>query len=200
MDSPDSIIFVDGGSTDQSRALIHEHGFECLQCNPSRAKQMNLGTKNSTSDIILYLHIDTYITSSNISSIKKTYTEGYSSGRFDISFTNKCLSYCIISFFINARSRISKICTGDQAMFIRRDLFERIGGYPDIPLMEDIAISKVLKKYGKVACLKDKVLTSNRRWAKNGVIHTILLMWKIRFLYWLGIKPEKLAYMYRNTR
>ena len=200
MDSPDSIIFVDGGSTDQSRELIHEHGFECLQCESGRAKQMNFGTETTESDIILYLHVDTSISSSNISSIKKSYNYGFLSGRFDITFTNSSITYRIISFFINVRSRFSKISTGDQAIFIRRDIFEKIGGFPDIPLMEDITISNKLKRLGKVACLKDTVTTSSRRWEKNGVIHTITLMWKIRLLYWLGIDPEKLAAMYRNTR
>ena len=200
MDSSDSIIFVDGGSTDQSIQLIQQHGYQCLHCEAGRAKQMNYGTNNTKSDIILYLHVDTKVSSSEISNIKKSYTKGFLSGRFDIMFTNRALTYRIISFFINFRSRLSKISTGDQAIFIRRDIFEQIGGYPEIPLMEDVAISKALRRLGKIDCLYNKVTTSSRRWEKNGVVNTVMLMWKMRFLYWCGAEPEKLASMYRNAR
>ncbi|MDX8388650.1 MAG: TIGR04283 family arsenosugar biosynthesis glycosyltransferase [Ghiorsea sp.] len=200
MNSADSIIFVDGGSTDQSREIIQRQGYTCLQSAPGRAKQMNFGTKNSRGDIVLYLHVDTSISSSNISSIKKTYIEGFLSGRFNIRLSNSHITYCIISFFINLRSRMTKISTGDQGIFVRRDIFNKIGGFPEITLMEDIAISHLLKKEGKVSCLKNKLETSSRRWEQHGLVKTVMLMWKLRLLYWLGVSPNKLANMYRNPR
>lgn len=196
----EELIFVDGGSTDDTVQLIQDAGFTCLLSEAGRAKQMNFGTINTTSDIILYLHVDTTVSSSNILNIKKTYNQGFLSGRFDIRLSNDALIYRIISFFINTRSRLSKINTGDQGIFVRREAFEEVGGFPDIPLMEDVAITQQLKSLGKVACLKDKLMTSSRRWENNGAIRTVLLMWKIRFLYWLGIPPEKLVKIYRNAR
>jgi len=136
----DELIFVDGGSTDGSQAMIRDRGFTCLDSEAGRAKQMNFGAKNTNSDIILFLHIDTSLSSSNVSNIKKTYKRGFKSGRFDICLSNQALSYRIISFFINFRSRISKISTGDQGIFVRRDVFSEIRGFPDLPLMEDVAI------------------------------------------------------------
>jgi len=196
----EQIIFVDGGSTDKSRVLIQEAGYHCLLSRAGRAKQMNFGSNDSRSDIILYLHIDTSLYSSNISSIRKSYNDGASSGRFNVKLYSSALTYCSISYFINLRSRLSKVSTGDQAIFVRRDLFEEIGGYADIPLMEDVELSKRLRKVGKVACLTDHVVTSSRRWEENGVFTTVYLMWKLRFLYWLGITPEKLSKMYRDAR
>lgn len=198
--SVDELIFVDGGSTDESRVLIQTQGYTCLLSELGRAKQMNLGAKNTESDIILFLHIDTSLTSSNISNIRKAYAQGFLSGRFDVRLSNPSLTYRIISFFINLRSRVSQISTGDQAIFVRREIFEAVGGFPELPLMEDVAISKRLKRFGKVACLYDKLTTSSRRWEQRGLVRTVVLMWEIRLLYWLGVSPEKLVVMYRETR
>lgn len=196
----EEIIFVDGGSTDSSKTLISKAGHTCLQSGLGRGQQMNFGTKSSQSDIILYLHVDTSISSSNISNIKKSYNHGFISGRFDVTFTNKSLSYSIISFFINLRSRVSNISTGDQAIFVRRDVMEQLGGYPEIALMEDVALSKRLKRLGRMISLRDKIITSSRRWEENGPVKTVLLMWKIRFLYWAGVSPDKLAKLYRKPQ
>jgi len=196
----DELVFVDGGSTDGSQRVIEEAGFICLQSEAGRAKQMNLGSKNTISYIILYLHVDTSISSSNISSIKKSYASGYSSGRFNIKFTNESITYRIISFFINIRSRFTKVSTGDQGIFVTRKAYEQVGGIPDLKLMEDVAFTKALKSVGRVACLSDKLVTSSRRWENHGVIKTVWLMWKLRFLFWLGVDSSKLSKMYRNAR
>ncbi len=196
----DELIFVDGGSQDNSVKLIQDAGFVCLQSEPGRAKQMNLGTRYTESEIILYLHIDTSINSSNILNIKKTYSQGFLSGRFNILLSNRAITYRIISFFINVRSCLTKVSTGDQGIFVSREAYEAVGGIPDIALMEDVAFSKKLKKLGKVACLKDTLITSSRRWETCGVWRTIYLMWKLRLLFWLGVSPDTLAKMYRDAR
>ena len=196
----DELVFVDGGSIDGSRAMIEEAGFVCLQSEAGRAKQMNLGTQNTKSDIVLYLHVDTTISSGNISNIKKTYIQGFLSGRFDIGFSNQSLTYQIISLFINIRSCLTKVNTGDQGIFVARSAYEAVAGIPDIPLMEDVAFTKALRRLGKVVCLHDKLITSSRRWENHGVMRTVLLMWKLRLYYWLGVSPEKLAQMYKGAR
>jgi hypothetical protein len=99
---------------------------------------------------------------------------------------------------MNLRSRWSRIATGDQAIFVRRDVFERLGGFPELPLMEDIAFTKLLKRAGQVACLRQRVVTSSRRWRGNGVVRTILLMWSLRLLYFCGVSPERLRRVYRR--
>ena len=196
----DELVFVDGGSWDNTVNLIENAGFVCLKSQAGRARQMNLGTTHTSSDIILYLHIDTSISSSNILSIKKTYSQGFLSGRFNIQLSNRALTYRIISFFINVRSCLTKVSTGDQGIFVSREAYEAVGGIPDIALMEDVAFSKKLKKLGKVACLQDTLITSSRRWETCGVWRTIYLMWKLRLLFWLGVSPDTLAKMYRDAR
>ena len=196
----EELVFVDGGSTDITVQLIQDAGFTCLLSEAGRAKQMNFGTKNTKSNIVLYLHIDTTITSSNISNIKKTYNQGFIAGRFNVCLSGSALSYRIISFFINIRSCITKVNTGDQAIFVTRKAYDAVGGIPDIPLMEDVAFSKRLRVHGKVVCLRDTLVTSSRRWEKYGVFSTIWLMWKLRFMFWVGASPDKLAEMYRNMR
>jgi len=192
------LIFVDGGSTDGSPLLITERGYPCVQSEAGRALQMNYGAKITSSDILVFLHIDTSFTSSNFLNIKKAYKQGYLSGRFDIRLSNDTLTYRIISFFINMRSRLTKISTGDQIIFVRRDTFDSIGGYKDIPLMEDVELSSQLRRLGPVALLNDRVETSSRRWEENGVFRTVILMWKLRLLFWLGTDVNKLAKMYRG--
>lgn len=192
------VIFVDGGSTDASATIIRQAGYVCLQSAPGRALQMNHGAYLCKSDILVFLHIDTSFNSSNLLNIKKAYIQGYLSGRFDISLSNNSLRFRIISFFINIRSRLTRISTGDQVIFVRNDVFRLLHGYPDIALMEDVALSARLRRLGTVACLSDKVITSSRRWEAHGAFRVILLMWKIRFLFWLGVSPEKLNRMYRG--
>ncbi|MDX8381892.1 MAG: TIGR04283 family arsenosugar biosynthesis glycosyltransferase [Ghiorsea sp.] len=196
----DELVFVDGGSTDGTQQVIEEAGFVCLQSEAGRAKQMNMGSESTISKIILYLHIDTSLSSSDISNIKKSYKHGYSSGRFNIKFTNGSITYRIISFFINMRSRFTKVSTGDQGIFVTRKAYEQVGGIPDLKLMEDVAFTKALKRVGRVACLSDNLVTSSRRWENHGVMKTVWLMWKLRFLFWLGVDSNKLSQMYRNVR
>jgi len=197
----DEIIIVDGGSGDDSMRLLQDFTGRCLQSKPGRAVQMNAGADESSADILLFFHADTEFNSSHIEDIKVAMRDpAMVGGRFDVRLSGAHPAFRIIEFMMNLRSRLTKISTGDQAIFVRREVFGRIGGFPDQPLMEDIEFSRLLKKQGKIACLRRKIVTSSRRWEKHGIVRTVLLMWRLRLLYWLGVSPERLATMYREAR
>jgi len=195
------VMFCDGGSEDETCSLLQKYNLDYCHSPRGRALQMNTGAKFSKADIIVFIHADTSLSSSHIQAIQDVMSrESIVGGRFDIRLSGQSLAFRIIEFMINLRSRITGISTGDQCQFVRRSVFEEIGGFPEQALMEDVAFSKRLKEYGEIACLNNKVITSSRRWEKHGIVKTVLLMWKLRFLYWLGTSPEKLAEIYRNVR
>jgi len=197
----DELVLVDGGSTDQTCQLLEKSTLRWVRSMPGRAVQMNTAVRDVNSDILLFIHSDTIIGSSHILAVNQAMQdESCVGGRFDIHLSGDSMALRIIAWFINTRSRLSGISTGDQCQFVRRSVFERMGGFPELPLMEDVEFSKRLKRCGKIACLRKKVVTSSRRWVSHGLIRTVWLMWKLRFLYWLGVSPEKLALMYRQAR
>jgi rSAM/selenodomain-associated transferase 2 len=197
----DELIFIDGGSTDATQQILEASGVSWRAGAKGRAAQMNDGSEKCKSDILLFVHIDTEINECNISAIKSAMKQPERvGGRFDVRLSGHHPAYQMISWFINLRSRLTKISTGDQAIFVRREVFEQMGGFADLPLMEDVEFSKRLKGKGSISCLRQTVTTSSRRWQRHGIIHTILLMWRLRFLYWLGTPAEKLAILYRNVR
>lgn len=202
----DEIVVSDGGSSDPTVPMIQA----CCARVPTarlvtaptgRARQMNEGVKACRSDILLFLHADTELPLNAKTLIESTLTDPQIiGGRFDIRFDQPSQWGAVISWFMNRRSRLSGIATGDQAIFVRRQVFEQMSGFPEIPLMEDIEFSRRLKHLGTTAALTDRVTTSFRRWEKNGPLRTILLMWTLRFLYWLGVSPARLNNFYRATR
>lgn len=195
----DELVFVDGGSTDDSSRILEGSGVRWLQTRPGRACQMNAGARECDSDIVVFVHVDTMIDSSKISAIDKAMKDDcHAGGRFDVHLSGDAFAFRVIEWLINMRSRLSGISTGDQCQFVRRSVFERMGGFPDQPLMEDIEFSKRLKRQGRIVCLEETVITSSRRWEQYGILATVWLMWKLRFLYWLGVSPEKLSTMYRG--
>ncbi len=197
----DEVILVDGESTDGTATLLAESGFYYYKSRPGRAIQMNKGAEMCQSDVILFLHADTKITAALLNRVRNMMRDpGTVGGRFDLSLSGTHPIFRLIEFMINLRSRMSKISTGDQAMFVRRGVFKKLGGFPDQPLMEDVEFSKQLKSQGRVASLRDKVTTSSRRWEKHGIIKTVMLMWQLRFLYWLGVTPKRLAELYYHAR
>ena len=197
----DELVFVDGGSTDESRQMLTEAGIVWLASERGRAAQMNAGAAMCQSDVLLFLHADSLIDSGHIQAVRQAMKDAdMVGGRFDLHIDGDDQPFPLIARLINWRSRISRISTGDQAMFVRRAVFRRLGGFPEQPLMEDVELSKRLKRQGDIACLRKTVTTSGRRWQKQGVIRTVLLMWKLRLLYWLGVSPGKLAQMYRDVR
>jgi len=196
----DEIVFVDGGSSDGTQEILHASGMQWQQAKPCRALQMNAGAAQCVSDVLLFLHADTSVYSCHISAVKKAMRDGESvAGRFDVSLTGTHPMFRVIERMINLRSRLSRISTGDQVMFVRRRIFEQIDGFPEQELMEDVEISKRLKRLGQIACLRQEVETSSRRWEETGIFRTILLMWQLRFRYWLGADPADLKRLYRDS-
>ena len=189
------VIFVDGGSVDGSPELIMAQGFRCVSSECGRAKQMNAGAAVAAGPAILFLHADSELPDTGMDAVI-TALDARLWGRFDISISGKAKMFAVIAFFINWRSRLSGIATGDQGIFVRRAAFERVGGFPDQALMEDIAMSAMLRKISAPVCLCLKMTTSGRRWERRGIWSTILLMWRLRLLYWLGVSPQSLARRY----
>ncbi|MDQ6975417.1 MAG: TIGR04283 family arsenosugar biosynthesis glycosyltransferase [Mariprofundaceae bacterium] len=197
----DQLIIVDGGSQDASQARLKKQGITWVQGRKGRAKQMNDGAAGCTSDVLLFLHVDTQLPPRAIEFIQIAMQDRTTvGGRFDVRLDGKEPVFRLIETLINWRSRLSRISTGDQAMFVRRHVFERVGGFAEQALMEDIALSRCLKRHGKIACLRHTVTTSARRWQYHGVMRTVLLMWRLRFLYWCGVNSNTLAAMYHDAR
>lgn len=202
----DEIIVSDGGSTDSTPQMVQAccarvPAVRLVTAPAGRARQLNEGVKACNSDILLFLHADTELPPHAKTVIESTLKNSLVvGGRFDVRFDRPSRWGTVISWFMNRRSRLTGIATGDQAIFVRRRIFEQMGGFPDIPLMEDIEFSRRLKRQGPTAALTDCVTTSFRRWEKNGPLRTILLMWTLRFLYWLGVNPTRLKHFYGAIR
>ena len=189
------VIVVDGGSTDSTVDLSRTLADQILLAPPGRAAQMNVGAKAAKGDAFLFLHADTRLPESADLVVADALGR-VSWGRFDVSIESAHPLLAVVAFMMNLRSRLTGIATGDQAMFVARTAFEKAGGFPAIGLMEDVALSSVLKGSGAPACLKARAVTSGRRWEQRGVIRTIVLMWRLRLLYFLGADPAKLARLY----
>ena len=191
------LIVVDGGSRDGTLAQCGGRADELLQAPRGRASQMNSGAARAQGDVLLFLHADTRLPSGADVAIEQAVRAGAQWGRFDVTITGRSPMFAVIAALMNLRSRWSGIATGDQAIFVRRDLFERIGGYADLPLMEDIDLCKRLRACSAPACLRQRVSTSGRRWERDGVWRTMILMWRLRWRYWRGEPAEALARAYR---
>lgn len=195
------MIVVDGGSQDGTVALAAEFADKVLCAPKGRGRQMNAGAWAASGDVLLFLHADTILPAGYPRLIARAMSVPDKVwGRFDVELTSRGFLIRLVERLINLRSRVSRIATGDQAIFVRRDVFRRAGGYPDIPLFEDVVLSRTLKRLGKSACLRERVATSARRWQKAGVVRTILRMWTLRALFWLGVPPAKLSAFYRDVR
>lgn len=195
------IIVADGGSSDATVALAGSLADKVVATAPGRARQMNAGAQTALGDVLLFLHADTLLPSQFDRAVLNALADRVSvGGRFDVHLSPSSPLLWLTGELMNTRSRLSRIATGDQTIFVRRDVFARMGGFPEIPLMEDIAFSRALKRQGPIACLRQRVVTSSRRWRKDGVVHTILLMWSLRLLFSCGVSPQRLCRWYANTR
>jgi rSAM/selenodomain-associated transferase 2 len=198
---PNEIIVVDGGSCDGTLEIART--FPCVvsvSCQ-GRARQMNHGARLAAGDVLLFLHADTRLPATAERDIANCLQDpGCVGGRFDVELEADRWLLGLVGRLISLRSRITRISTGDQAMFVRRSVFETLGGFPEIPLMEDVAFSRMLKRAGSIACLESTVVTSARRWEKHGPLRTIFLMWTLKCLFLAGVSPHLLAKLYANTR
>jgi len=205
----DEVIVVDGGSQDRTREIVTEltagpiegSPVTLLTAPPGRAPQMNAGAAASRGEVLLFLHADTLLPPDARAAIERALEDPeYVGGRFDVWFDRDSLLGRLIGRMINLRSRWTGMATGDQAMFVRRSAFERLRGFSDIPIMEDVDLSRRLKRIGRMAALRSRVVTSFRRWDTCGPIRTVALMWALRFLYWVGISPGTLTRLYTAVR
>ncbi len=198
---PQQIIVVDGGSRDRTVEICREFPVEVAASERGRARQMNCGAALANGDVLLFLHADTRLPASAFQDVAQALNNPKClGGRFDVDLEGAHWVLKIIGALINYRSRMTKVGTGDQAIFVRREVFQRLGGYPDIPLMEDIAFGRALKRVGEVACLHSRVITSARRWENDGIWRTIVKMWMLKFLYLAGVSPARLKQYYADAR
>ena len=191
------LLVVDGGSTDGTAAAARRCADAVLLAERGRALQMNAGAAAARGDVLLFLHADTKLPGDFPEPVAAALEDPrVVGGRFDVRLDASGLVYAVIGRLMNLRSRWTGVATGDQAIFVRREVFRRIGGYAEIPLMEDIEFSRRLKRVGRLACLRSTVTTSARRWQRHGAARTILLMWALRLLYYCGVSPHRLRRAY----
>jgi rSAM/selenodomain-associated transferase 2 len=191
------VIVVDGGSRDDTMALARPHADQIISAPRGRGAQMNAGADIARSDVLLFLHADTRLPDgADALVIEGLNTSGRLWGRFDVRITGRSPVLAMVAAAMNWRSRLTGIATGDQAMFVTRAAFQAVGGFPDIPLMEDVALSHALKRVSRPLCLHARAITSGRRWEQRGIWRTILLMWRLRLVYFLGGEPAILARRY----
>jgi rSAM/selenodomain-associated transferase 2 len=200
--APDAeIIVVDGGSSDASVAIARPLCGALIAASRGRALQMNAGARASHGDALVFVHADTIVPRTFARNIAAALSDpAVVGGRFDVKLDASALPYRIIGAMISLRSRISRTGTGDQAIFVRRDVFDRLGGFPELELCEDLEFSRRLKRAGSVACLRTRVTTSARRWNRDGVVRTVVRMWMIRAMYLMGVPPARLKRIYSDTR
>ena len=192
------LIVVDGGSSDATAQIAKACGETVISSAPGRAVQMNAGAELANAPVLLFLHADTVLPDNADELISEALSDGRRVwGRFDVHIAGRSRMLPLVAALMNWRSRISGIATGDQAMFMTRTAFDAAGGFPAQQLMEDIEMSKRLRRLSRPACLRAKVITSGRRWDTRGVWRTIVLMWRLRFAYWRGAAPERLAQLYK---
>jgi glycosyltransferase involved in cell wall biosynthesis len=211
------VIVVDGGSRDRTVALARDHADTVIEAARGRARQMNAGAAVASGDVLLFLHADTTLPPDADRLVAHALAAGSGGrrgsqqgpglgvgrghgdawGRFDVRIDGRSPMLAVVAALMNLRSRGSGIATGDQAIFVRRDAFDAVGGFPDQPLMEDVELCRRLRRIGPPACLRARVSTSGRRWEARGVWRTILLMWWLRWRYWRGESADVLARQYR---
>jgi rSAM/selenodomain-associated transferase 2 len=191
------LIVVDGGSTDGTLALCVGAADQVLHAPRGRASQMNVGAQHAQGAVLLFLHADTQLPENAVPLVADALRSGvHRWGRFDVMLSGRSAMLPVIAACMNWRSRLSGIATGDQAIFVQREAWNAVGGFPAQPLMEDIELSRRLLRISRPACIRTRLTTSGRRWDQRGAWRTILLMWRLRWLYWLGVPPERLARAY----
>ena len=195
----DELIVVDGGSDDDSVAIAMAVTGRCQHGATGRARQMNLGARQASGDWLWFVHADSGVDIRHLAKLRAV-SPAFLWGRFDVRLSGARPLFRVISFMINLRSRLTGIATGDQAIFVRRSCFHELGGYPDQPLMEDIALTSRLRQRHRPRCLRPPLVTNSRRWERRGAWRTIWQMWSLRFRYWRGADPVRLFHEYYHDR
>ncbi len=190
------VIVVDGGSRDATVALCEGLVDYLLNSAPGRARQMNAGAALASREVLWFVHADTQLPDSAEADIQRGLRDHHW-GRFNVRLSARGAIFSLIARLMNVRSCLTAIATGDQAIFVRRDTFVQLGGYADIPLMEDVELSRRLKRLSRPACIATPVITSARRWQHHGIWRTVLLMWRLRLAYFFGADPARLARQYK---
>ena len=191
------VVVVDGGSEDDTMAKARPHADAVISAPRGRAAQMNAGAALGWGEVLLFLHADTTLPDGADERLLQALTQGHLWGRFDVRIAGRHRILAVVATMMNLRSRWTGIATGDQAMFMRREVFAQLGGFAPLPLMEDIDMSRRLRGLGAPACLRERVITSGRRWEQRGVWRTMALMWRLRWRYWRGESAHALAQDYR---
>lgn len=191
------VIVVDGGSQDDTTNKALGLCDKLLQCAPGRSRQMNHGAAESIGDLLVFLHVDSRLSPQAAVLLPQILLDPRVQwGRFDVSLSGRSILLPVVATAMNWRSRVTGVATGDQAIFVRRALFRRLGGFAPIALMEDVELSKRLRRVAPPRCLRAKIQVSARRWEQQGLLHTILQMWYLRLLYFLGVSPDRLMNIY----
>jgi rSAM/selenodomain-associated transferase 2 len=193
------VIFVDGGSTDGTLEIIPKE-FKIVDSPRGRGMQLNKGASTAHGDVLLFLHCDSILSKDAVQAISKAINQGFEGGCFSLQFDQSGALLALIARLSNLRVKLLRVMFGDQGIFIKREVFERLGGFPEIPIMEDLEFSLKLRKQCKIIQVKDKIITSARRFEKNGVLRTIMFMHKMKLLYFMGRSPEELYQIYKNVR
>ena len=193
------LIIVDGGSSDNSVCIAEKYG-EVLTSARGRAKQLNAGAVAATGDILIFLHADIWLESGALAAVESALSSGYIGGGFHQKIDGKCILYRMIEIAGDLRGKYLKVFYGDSGIFLARADFEKIGGFPDVPILEEMEFSKGLRKLGKTTLVFPHIHLSARRWEAKGIVRTTLNNWLITLLYFIGVSPEKLAKLYSHIR
>ena len=190
------VIVVDGGSHDDTVILATKLADRVLSTAKGRAMQMNCGARIALGDYLLFLHADTVMSNDAQLKLLEAIQNQPVWGRFDVRLSGRNMILRVVEYFMNLRSRVTGIATGDQAIFVSREVFCKLGGYSEILLMEDIVLSTRLRRWESPLCIGSKILSDSRRWESNGILRTIVLMWVLRLLFYAGADANKLADIY----
>jgi rSAM/selenodomain-associated transferase 2 len=192
------VLVVDGSDDPDVPDVLSEYSnARLIKTVPQRAGQMNLGAEQAKGDVLWFLHADTQLVGNISEDLAAFYqSDNHLWGRFNVSLDSNHLMLKVVASMMNHRSKVSSICTGDQGIFVRKKTFEQVGGYPSQALMEDVELSKKLKRLSRMYIPQGRLITSSRKWLENGILKTIVTMWYLRFIYWLGASPDTIHRIY----